>query len=70
MRNALSEEAQTRCVMRGEGVETTLHLVLHCEVARKVWLKLMTWLKVFFTNPSNLYPLGVVEWVAAKEEDP
>jgi len=55
LRNVLPEEVETRCVLCGEGEESTLHLMLHCEVASKVWSKLMTWMEVWFINPPNIF---------------
>lgn len=42
LRYVLPEEVETMCVLCGEGEESTLHLMLHSEVASKVWSKLMT----------------------------
>jgi len=43
LRNVLPPEGSTLCVMCDSKVETVVHLLLHCEVASLVWLKLMKW---------------------------
>ncbi|MCH82343.1 LINE-1 reverse transcriptase like, partial [Trifolium medium] len=48
------QEHQTNCVICGSGVETTLHLFLHCACASKVWYQIMSWLGLIVIVPHNL----------------
>jgi len=55
LRNVLSPEDSTRCVLSNEGEESPCHLFLHCKVASVVWLRLMTWVEWHFLIPPNLF---------------
>lgn len=57
LRNVLPPEGSTFCVMCNRYEETATHLLLHCDVAHLVWLKLMLWLDRRFIIPPNLFVL-------------
>jgi hypothetical protein len=54
-RNALGPEDSTRCVLCNAMEESSRHLFLHCEVASRVWCKLMVWIGRSFITPPNLF---------------
>jgi len=49
LRKVLLAEVPNSCVLCDREVESALHLFLHCDIAREVWLAVMRW-------------LGVLEW--------
>ena len=53
--NCLPIDIGSNCVWCGEVVGNTLHLFLHCDLARNVWLNLMLWLNLNFVMPPNLF---------------
>jgi len=55
LRNVLSSEGSSLCVMCNLKVESALHLFVHCDVACSVWLKLMSWLNCWFLTPPNFF---------------
>lgn len=55
LRNVLSPETSTLCVLCTRQEESSRHLFLHCEVARLVWLGLMAWMGSAFLIPPNLF---------------
>jgi hypothetical protein len=55
LRNILGPEDSKFCVMCNTMDESSIHLLLHCEVASLVWLKLMWWLDNVFIIPHNLF---------------
>lgn len=55
LRNALSLDASTGCVLCGSGVETSTHIFLHCGVTSIVWSKILLWLELNFITLNNLF---------------
>jgi len=55
LRNVLSLEDSTLCVMCNGGEESSCHLFLHCNVAWGVWARLMVWVDCHFPTPPNLF---------------
>lgn len=55
VRNILDPGEPLTCVLCNRIDESALHLLLHCEVASVVWLRLMRWLDRFFILPPNLF---------------
>jgi hypothetical protein len=45
---------QTSCALCGVGVETTIHLILHCNFSSKVWYGVMRWLGYVIIPPLSL----------------
>jgi hypothetical protein len=54
-RNVLAPEESTLCPMCNGAEESSIHLFLHCQLACKVWYKLMWWLDGYFVIPPNLF---------------
>lgn len=55
LRNVLPPDASNLCVLGNLKEESAIHLLLHCEVASKVWLNIMLWLEVLFLIPPNFF---------------
>jgi len=55
IRNCLPPDIGNNCLWCVDALETTNHLFLHCDMARNVWLNLMTWLDLSFVMPLNLF---------------
>jgi hypothetical protein len=53
-RHSLAPRESTLCVMCDNEEETTVHLFLHCEVALKIWRKMLDWLNINFITPHCL----------------
>jgi hypothetical protein len=54
-RHCLPPEIGSNCVWCMSSPECTSHLFLHCEVARKIWMNLMSWLDLNFIMPPDLF---------------
>lgn len=54
LRNALSLDASTSCVLCVSGVETSNYIFLHCGVTSIMWSKILLWLELNFITPNNL----------------
>jgi hypothetical protein len=52
-RHVLPTEASLNCVLCDGNVESTKHLILHCEFATGVWEGLFGWLGFNFLSPPN-----------------
>lgn len=63
LRNVLATGDNSLCVLCNRTDESAVHLLLHCDVASAVWLKLMWWLDRFFPSPPNLF----VHWECWQE---
>lgn len=55
LRRVLATGESRVCVLCGVEEESTNHLLLHCEVALKIWRKVMDWLEINFIIPHNLF---------------
>lgn len=55
LRNVLGPEESTLCPMCNGAEESSIHLFLLCQLAYKVWYKLMWWLDSYFIIPPNLF---------------
>lgn len=55
VRNVVAPDGSLSCVLCDRGVEFSIHLFLHCELAAAVWFNLMKWVDGFFLIPPNLF---------------
>ena len=55
IRRCLPPDIGSNCVWCGLKPESTSHIFLHCDMARKIWMKLMDWLDLNFLMPPNLF---------------
>jgi len=55
IRNCLPPGVGSNCVNCTDFSESTSHLFLHCDLARNVWVSLMSWLDLNFIMPPNLF---------------
>ena len=55
IRSCLPPDIGNNCLWCADVPETTNRLFLHCDLARNVWLNLMTWLDLSFVIPPNLF---------------
>lgn len=55
LRNIITTDEAMGCGWCERSEESTLHLLLHCDLASRVWLKLMLWIDGVFLIPPNLF---------------
>lgn len=55
LRNALSSDLPTSCVLCGRHEETSIHLFLHCRLVDRAWAMVASWLDFSFITPPNLF---------------
>lgn len=55
IRQCLPPDIGSNCVWCVSSNEFTSHIFLHCEMARRIWMKLMSWLDLNFIMPPNLF---------------
>ncbi|CAJ2637211.1 unnamed protein product [Trifolium pratense] len=56
-RNIIQAGADSSCVFCDEELESTSHLFIYCEFARRVWTEIFDWLDVPFSLPHNLFSI-------------
>jgi hypothetical protein len=54
-RGVVREVEATGCSLCGGGIETSIHLLLHCNIASAVWYRVSKWLGFTYVNPPNLF---------------
>jgi hypothetical protein len=62
-RGVVREVEATGCSLCGVGVETSIHLLLHCNVASAVWYRICKWLGFSLVNSPNLF-ISLASFVA------
>jgi len=55
IRHCLPPDIGSNCVSCVSEPEHTSHIFLHCDMARNIWMKLMSWLYLNFIMPLNLF---------------
>jgi hypothetical protein len=55
IRDVLPTETSVLCDGCGNSVETTMHILLHCDLAKGVWLQVMRWWNISLLIPPNLF---------------
>ena len=55
VRNCLPPDGGSNCIWCANVRESSVHLFLHCDKAREIWLNLMRWTNRLFLIPPNLF---------------
>lgn len=54
-RNVWPADTSVLCEWCGSSVETAVHILLHCELAKEVWSKVIRWWNISLIIPPNLF---------------
>jgi hypothetical protein len=49
--------ADDRCVWCGSESEIVMHLFIYCDIARKIWTEVVSWLRLDISLPQNLFSI-------------